>query len=146
MKDGDLMTLYEHVFIARAEISPQSAQALAEEFGAIVSQNGGSVDKTEYWGLRELAYPIKKSKKGHYFLMNINTDNAQLNEMERQMKLHDGVLRYFSLRVDSLDPNPSVQMQNKDYDERESWNKNRDDDNLETKAPISDKKIETSNE
>lgn len=147
------MTLYEHVFIVRPEISPQRANKLAEEFAAIAAQNGGSVDKTEFWGLRELAYPIKKNEKGYYFLLNIKTDNAQLSEMERQMKLHDDVLRYLSLKVSALDPNPSVQMQNKEKDE--GWNsddknsndKNSNDNrNLSEVPPISNNEIEVRDE
>ena len=104
------MTLYEHVFIARQDITPQRAQALIEEFSATIAEQGGNVAKTEYWGLCNLAYQIKKNRKGHYMLLNIEASHTAITEMERQMKLHDDILRFLTLRVDEHDPNPSPPM------------------------------------
>ena len=110
-------TLYEHVFIARQDITPQRAQALIEEFSATIAEQGGNVAKTEYWGLCNLAYQIKKNRKGHYMLLNIEASHTAITEMERQMKLHDDILRFLTLRVDEHDPNPSPPMQRSARDE-----------------------------
>ncbi len=104
------MLLYEHVFIARQDISPQRAQTLIEEFSALIAQQGGNVSKTEYWGLLNLAYRIKKNRKGHYMLLNIEASHEAVQEMERQMKLHDDILRFLTVRVDQHDRDPSPPM------------------------------------
>ncbi len=122
------MAYYEHVFIARQDISGAQAEALAETFSGLVGENGGSVPKTEYWGLKNLAYRIKKNRKGHYLLMNIEAPSEAVVEMERQMRLHDDILRYITIRVDELEEEPSVMMRNKggrDRDDR--GGRDRDD-------------------
>lgn len=115
------MATYEHVFIARQDISGTQAEALAETFSGLVGENGGKVTKTEYWGLKNLTYRIKKNRKGHYLLMNLDAPSDAVVEMERQMRLHDDILRYLTIRVDELDEEPSVMMKNKggrDRDDR----------------------------
>lgn len=112
------MALYEHVFIARQDVSAQQVETLTEEFKAVLEQNGGSVAKTEYWGLKGLAYKIKKNRKGHYTLMNLDAPHAAVAEMERQMRLHDDILRFITLRVEELEEGPSAMMQSRGRDDR----------------------------
>lgn len=114
------MSLYECVFIARQEISAQQADALAETFANVVAENGGSVPKRENWGLKSLAFRIKKNRKGHYVLLNIDAPSAAINEMERQMRLHEDVIRHMTVRVEELEEGPSIQARaGRDRDERD---------------------------
>jgi small subunit ribosomal protein S6 len=101
------------VFIARQDISAQQVDNLTEQMSSLISENGGSVAKTEYWGLRTLAYKVKKNRKGHYVLMNVDAPAAAMHEVERQLRLNEDVLRYMTIRVDELEEGPSVVMQNK---------------------------------
>ena len=105
------MPFYEHVVIARPDISGQQAEALLEEMKGILSENGGSVSKTEYWGLRNLSYRIRKHRKGHYGLLNIEAPSAAVQELERRLKIHDDVIRFISIRVEALDPGQSAPLQ-----------------------------------
>ena len=105
------MPYYEHVFIARQDLSAQQADALAEQFASIIKDGGGNVTKTENWGLRPLAYQIKKNRRGHYLLLNINSEHSAVAEMERQLKLNEDVIRHQTIRVDALQDEPSVVMQ-----------------------------------
>lgn len=105
------MALYECVLIARQDISAAQAESLGETFAKIIKDNGGDVPKTEYWGLKTLAYKINKNRKGHYILFNIDAPAPAVLEMERNMGLNEDVLRYMTVRVDALDPNPSMMMQ-----------------------------------
>ncbi|MBO6948565.1 MAG: 30S ribosomal protein S6 [Rhodospirillales bacterium] len=112
------MPCYESVFIARQDISASQAEGLTETFSQIISSNGGNVVSTESWGLRSIAYRIKKNRKGHYVLMNIDAPAPALHEMERQMRIHEDVLRYMTIRVDSIEEGPSAMLRNKDRDDR----------------------------
>ena len=105
------MRAYEHTFIARQDLSPQQAQALAETYSGVVAEHGGEVTKNEYWGLRNLAYRIKKNRKGHYLHLNLRAPSAAIDELERQERLSDDVIRYLTVRVDELDDSPSIIMQ-----------------------------------
>jgi small subunit ribosomal protein S6 len=105
------MRAYEHTFIARQDLSPQQAQALAETYAGVITEHGGEVTKTEYWGLRNLAYRIKKNRKGHYLHLNLRAPAAAIDEIERQERLSDDVIRYLTVRVDELEEGPSVIMQ-----------------------------------
>ena len=107
------MPYYENVFIARQDISSQQVDLMTEEFSKLVSDNGGEVPKTEYWGVRGLTYRIKKSRKGHYVLMNLDAPPDSVQELERQMRLHEDVIRYMTIRVDELEEGPSVMMQSR---------------------------------
>lgn len=107
------MPYYESVFIARQEISVQQVDALADNFSAVISDGGGKVTKRENWGLKNLAYRIKKSRKAHYMLFNIDAPADVVHEMERQMRLNEDVLRFITLRVNELSDEPSIQAQNK---------------------------------
>ncbi len=114
------MSLYECVFIARQEISAQQADALAETFANVIAENGGSVPKRENWGLKSLAFRIKKNRKGHYVLLNIDGPSTAINEMERQMRLHEDVIRHMTVRVEELEEGPSIQARaGRDRDERD---------------------------
>lgn len=105
------MRCYEHTLIARQDLSPQQAQTLAETYSGLVTENGGEVTKSEYWGLRTLTYRINKNRKGHYLHLNMRAPAAAVAELERQEGLNDDVLRYLTVRVDELDDAPSVVMQ-----------------------------------
>ncbi|MFQ5984704.1 MAG: 30S ribosomal protein S6, partial [Alphaproteobacteria bacterium] len=102
------MPYYESTFIARQDVPSQQVETLAQKFADVVVENGGSVTKTEYWGLRTLAYRIKKNRKGHYVMFNIDGPPATVHELERNLRIHEDVLRYLTVRVEALDPNPSV--------------------------------------
>ncbi len=105
------MPYYEHVFIARQDLSAQQADQLAEQFASIIKEGGGNVTKTENWGLRPLAYQIKKNRRGHYILLNIDSPHPAVFEMERQLKLNEDVIRHQTIRVDALQDEPSIVMQ-----------------------------------
>src|SRR6201999_3103447 len=99
----DGMALYEHLLIARQDISAQQVDALATHLKTIVEGEGGKVEKQEYWGLRGLAYRIKKNRKGHYVLLNINAPSKAIVELERQNKINEDVLRYITVKVDGFE-------------------------------------------
>ena len=101
------MPLYESTFIARPDISSQQVDGLAEQFREILTEAGGEIAKTEYWGLRSLAYRIKKNRKGHYYFMNIDAPPEAIDAMERTMRINEDVIRYLTVRVDEHDPNPA---------------------------------------
>ena len=105
------MPLYEHVFIARQDISGTQVDQLIETFTGVVETGGGKVVASESWGLRNLAYRIKKNRKGHYVMMNLDVPSDVVLELERQQRIHDDVLRYLTLRVDEHEEAPSVMMQ-----------------------------------
>ncbi len=114
------MALYETVFIARQDISAAQVDALADALTALIAENGGQVSKREYWGLRNLSYRIKKNRKGHYVLFNIDAPAAALTELERNMRINEDVLRYLTIRMEKLEEGPSAVMQNRGRsDERE---------------------------
>ena len=96
------MAKYEHVVIARQDISPQQAEALNEQMKALIEENGGHIAKIEYWGLRNLTYRIKKNRKGHYSLLAIDAPAPAVKEMERQLGLNEDVLRFMTIRMDEL--------------------------------------------
>ena len=97
------MALYEHLLIARQDISAQAVDALATHLKTIVEGEGGKVEKQEYWGLRSLAYRIKKNRKGHYVLLNINAPSKAVVELERQLKINEDVLRFLTVRVEAFE-------------------------------------------
>jgi small subunit ribosomal protein S6 len=107
------MPLYENVFIARQDISGAQVDALADTFTQLVAENGGEVKKREYWGLRNLAYRMRKNRKGHYVLLNITAPPAVVAELERTMRITEDIIRYLTIRVDALEEGPSVVMQNR---------------------------------
>ena len=102
------MRFYENVFIVRQDLSPTQVQTLADTYGKIITDDSGEVSKSEYSGLRQLAYPIRKNSMGHYILMNVKAKPATILELERKMRLNEDVLRFLTISVDELDPNPSA--------------------------------------
>lgn len=123
------MALYEHIFIARQDISAQQVEGLVDLAQAVLEENGGKITKNEYWGLKSLAYRVKKNRKGHYTLLNIEADHAAVAELERRIGLNDDIIRHMTLRVDEHETDKSVQMRNKNRDERRS--SRRDEGNFE---------------
>ncbi|MCB1435275.1 MAG: 30S ribosomal protein S6, partial [Alphaproteobacteria bacterium] len=107
------MPYYECVYLARQDIAANQVEQMTGHFKEVIEQNGGSVPKTEYWGLKSFAYRIKKNRKGHYVLLNIDAPVAAVAEMERQMGLHEDVLRHLTVRVEELEEGPSAMMQNR---------------------------------
>jgi small subunit ribosomal protein S6 len=112
------MAFYEHVLIARPEISPQQVDALVEDITKTVKELGGVVGKTEYWGLRNLTYRIRKNRKGHYALINIDCPPNAVSELERRLKINEDVMRFKTIRVEELDEEPSPILARRDRDER----------------------------
>ena len=107
------MAYYESVFIARPDITNVQVEAISDSFKAIVAEHGGSATKDEYWGLRSLAYRIKKNRKGHYVMLNLDAPAGAISELERNMRLNEDVIRFMTIKVDSLNEEPSVMMRNK---------------------------------
>ncbi|MBC7164500.1 MAG: 30S ribosomal protein S6 [Roseovarius sp.] len=108
------MPLYEHVMIARQDLSNAQAEGLIEHFGTILADNGGRVLDSEYWGVKTMAYKINKNRKGHYAFLRTDAPSAAVQEMERLMRLHDDVMRVLTIKVDAHDEGPSVQMQKRE--------------------------------
>ena len=107
------MTLYENVFIVRQDVSAQQVEDLTTRFTGLIADGGGTVTKNEYWGLRTLAYKIKKNRKGHYVLLNIDAPSDAVKEMERNMNLNEDVMRFMTIRVEEVDEGPSVMMRSR---------------------------------
>ena len=112
------MPLYEHVFLARQDISTPQVEALTKEYTTVIEEGGGKISKSEYWGLRSLAYKIKKSRKAHYSLLNIEAPPAAVAEMERRMGISTDVLRWLTVKVEAHEAEPSIQMRKGDREER----------------------------
>ena len=124
------MRLYESVFIARQDISTGQVDALCEEFEGIITSGGGKILKKEYWGLKTLAYRIKKNRKGHYILFNIEADAATMDEYDRKLGLNEDVIRVLTIKTEEVSDEPSIMMQSKsdrpsrDGDSRDGDNQN----------------------
>ena len=112
------MPLYEHVFLARQDVSQAQVETMTKEFSDIITNGGGKITKTEYWGLKGLGYKIKKSRKAHYSLLNIDSPPAAVAEMERLMGLAPDVLRFLTVKVEEHETEPSVMMRKQDREER----------------------------
>lgn len=108
---------YETIFIARQDITANQVEGLAKTYTSVLEEFGGEVTKTEFCGLRNLAYKIKKNRKGHYVLMNIAVKPEGIKEIERQMHINEDVLRYMTIKVETLDNAPSALMQNRGFRE-----------------------------
>ena len=132
------MRCYEHTLIARQDLSPQQAQALAETYSGVLTEHGGEVTKTEYWGLRGLSYRIKKNRKGHYLHLNVRAPAEAIAELERQERLSDDVLRYLTVKVDALEEGPSVLMQSRSS--REERSRRHDEDERPRRARDEDER------
>lgn len=136
------MALYESVFIARQDVSATQVDSLTDSFEKIISDNGGSVERREYWGLRTLAYRIKKNRKGHYVMFNLEAPSGAVQEMERNMRLNEDILRYMTIRIEKMREEPSPIMQGKGDRDRDRADRGSSgpklDDNDQTAEASSD--------
>ncbi len=121
------MPLYEHIFMARPDVSAQAVEALTEQYKGVIEAGGGSIGKVEYWGVKSLAYRIKKTRKAHYALMNINAPASAVAEMERMMRINEDVLRFLTIRVEEHEEGPSAMLQKRERDERRDRERFSDD-------------------
>jgi small subunit ribosomal protein S6 len=112
------MPLYEHVYLARQDLSTQQVEELSTHYKGVIEQMGGTVSKTEYWGVKSLTFRMRKNRKAHFTLMNIDAPPAAIAEVERQERLSEDVLRTLTVRVDQLEAGPSAMMRKADRDER----------------------------
>ena len=112
------MSLYEHIFLARQDVSSQQVEALIEQLKAVVEQHGGKIAKVEPWGLKSLTYRIRKNRKAHFTLLNLDAPPAAIAEVERQERINEDVLRFLTIKVDELEEGPSAMMQKRDRDDR----------------------------
>src|SRR5204863_2372275 len=112
------MALYEHVFLARQDVSNTQVEALTKEYSDIIEQGGGKVTKSEYWGVKSLAYKIKKNRKAHFSLLNIDAPPAAVAEMERRMGISTEIIRFLTVKVEQHETEPSAMMRKSDRDER----------------------------
>jgi small subunit ribosomal protein S6 len=119
------MALYEHIIIVRQDVSSAQVESLTEELSTLVSENGGSVEKVEQWGLRNLAYRIKKNRKGHYVLLNLDAPAAAVAELERIERINEDIIRIMTIRVEELEEGPSAMLRSRD--ERDERRGRRDD-------------------
>ena len=110
------MPLYEHVYLARQDLSAQQVEDLTTQLTGVIGQLGGKVAKNEYWGVKSLAYRIRKNRKAHMTLLNIDAPPAALTEIERQERLNEDVVRYLTVRVEELEEGPSAMMRKADRD------------------------------
>ena len=116
------MPNYEHVFLARQDVTSQQVDALTAQYKGVVEANGGSVGKTEYWGVKSLQYRIRKNRKAHFTLMNLTAPATAVTEMERQMTISEDIIRFITIKVDEHEEGPSAMLRKSDRDDR------RDDD------------------
>jgi small subunit ribosomal protein S6 len=112
------MALYEHVFLARQDLAQAQVDSLAEEATKIIEANEGKVTKTETWGLKSLAYPIQKNRKAHFVLLHVDAPGSVVEELERQTRINEDVIRYITIKVDEHEEGPSVMMRKSDRDKR----------------------------
>lgn len=124
------MPLYEHVLLARQDVTSQQVETMIDTYKGVIEQNGGRLEKIEMWGVKSLAYRIKKNRKAHFALLNIDAPPAAIAEMERQMQISEDVLRFITIRVEELESEPSAMMQKRDRDDRKDRERGRrrDDD------------------
>ena len=108
------MALYEHVFLARQDLSSQQVDGLVEQYKGVIEANGGSIGRVENWGLKSLTYRIKKNRKAYFTLMDMTAPAPAIAEMERQMGLSEDVLRYMTIKVEQHEDGPSAMMQKRD--------------------------------
>jgi len=113
---GIRMPLYEHVFLTRQDASAQQVEELTAQFKGVIEQMGGNVSKTEQWGVKTLSYRLRKNRKAHFTMFNVEAPSAALTEIERQQRLNEDILRYLTIRVDELEEGPSAMMRKVDRD------------------------------
>lgn len=120
------MPMYEHVFLARQDLANAQVDAMSEAFTKIITDHDGRVAKNEYWGLRSLAYRIKKNRKAHYVMFNIDAPAAAISELERQVGLSEDILRFMTVRVDEMEEGPSAMMRRNESRERDRESRDGD--------------------
>ena len=108
------MALYEHIFMSRPDVTAQQVEGLIEQYKSVIEAGGGKVAKQEYWGVKSLAYKIRKNRKAHFTLLNLDAPHAAVAEMERQMRLSEDVIRFITVRVEEHEEGPSIMMQKRD--------------------------------
>ena len=113
------MPLYEHVYLARQDLSPQQVEELTAQYKGVIEQMGGKIGKSEYWGVKTLTYRMRKNRKAHFTLLDIDAPPPAINEIERLERLNEDVLRYLTIRVDAHEEGPSAMMQNRGGDRAE---------------------------
>ena len=126
------MALYESVIIGRQDLTNSQFEALIEEFISVIKSHDGEIKKTEYWGIRNLAYKINKNRKAHYYMLNISSSPETISEYERLLGLHEDIIRFLTVKIDKVDENPSLLMNNK-------VDKHRNDlasDNVDTASKV----------
>lgn len=128
------MPFYEHVFLARQDVTAQQVEEMMAQYKGVIEANSGSVPKSEYWGVKSLTYRIRKNRKAHLALLNLDAPASAVAEMERQMRISEDVLRFLTVRVEALEEAPSVMMQKRDRDERRG-ERRRDRDGEGDDAP-----------
>ncbi|MDF2368091.1 30S ribosomal protein S6 [Sneathiella sp.] len=133
------MPLYETVIIARQDISTQQVETLTENMSSFITEGGGNVAKVENWGLRNLAYKIKKNRKGHYVLLNLDTPVDAMKEMERNLLLNEDVLRHMTIKVEELEEGDSVMLQSRSARPERRRDDDDGDDKPAAKASDEDK-------
>ncbi|HEY7457732.1 MAG TPA: 30S ribosomal protein S6 [Xanthobacteraceae bacterium] len=122
------MPLYEHVFLARQDISAQAAEELAAQYKGVIEQNGGQiVGAPEYWGVKTLNYRIRKNRKAHFAMLRLDAPPKAVEEMERQERINEDVIRFLTIRVDQHEEGPSIMLQKRDRDERREERRGRRD-------------------
>ena len=119
------MPLYEHVFLARQDVTSQQVEAMVEQYKGVIEAGGGKVGKTEMWGVKSLAYRIKKNRKAHFTMFGLDAPPAAVAEMERQMRISEDILRFITVKVDEIEDAPSAMMQKRDRDERKDRERRR---------------------
>lgn len=112
------MPLYEHVFLARQDLSQAQVDQLAADATSIIETNEGKVTKTETWGLKNLAYKIDRNRKAHFVLLNVEGPGSMIAELERQNRINEDIIRYLTIRVDELEEGPSVMMRKTERDRK----------------------------
>jgi small subunit ribosomal protein S6 len=125
---GTTMSLYEHVVLARQDLSAQQVEEFASQLKSVIEQMGGKVTKSEQWGVKSLAYRLRKNRKAHFTFMNLDVSPAIVNEIERQERLNEDVLRYLTIRVEEHEQGPSAMMRKADRDRDERGGGFRDRD------------------
>ena len=128
------MALYESVIIGRQDLTNSQFESLIEEFVSVIKSHDGEIKKTEYWGIRNLAYKINKNRKAHYYMLNISSSPEAIFEYERLLGLHEDIIRFLTVKIDKVDENPSLLMNNKiDRHRNES---DADNKNIASKANV----------
>jgi small subunit ribosomal protein S6 len=107
------MALYESVIIGRQDLTNSQFETLIDEFTSVIKSHDGEIKKTEYWGIRNLAYKINKNRKAHYYMLNISSSPETISEYERLLGLHEDIIRFLTVKIDKVDENPSLMMNNK---------------------------------